>query len=115
VKLVGFDALTKTREIALVRGWRSWTRLPYTRISAVSKEEFQLERLRIRNGPSSPADWVIHDIRLDNDSTSTLAGEVSGADLSNERRPLVLRPGRRFELEVEYVGPLTEGAVFEPS
>ena len=111
MKLVGFDALMKAH-IALVRGWRNWNRLPYATISAVTRGEFQLEQLRIPSR-ASPADWIIHNIRLDNDPASIFAGEVSGVDLNAPGARLVMRAGRRFDIDVEYVGPLAEGAVFE--
>jgi hypothetical protein len=114
VKLVGFDALAKTREIALVHGWRSWQRLQlHTLITIVSQRgEFRLEQLRIREATAAPADWIIHNIRIN--SVSTFAGNgVSGAEFRNPRMPLVMHAGSRFDIEVEYVGPLPGGALFE--
>ena len=115
MKLVGFDTLAKMHEIALVRGWRSWQqRSPHTLITGVSQNgEFQLERLRIRNTPTALTDWIIHNIRIDHEPTFVGDRGLSGIEFSNLNTPLVMHAGSRFEIEVEYVGALPEGALFE--
>jgi hypothetical protein len=111
VKLVGFDALVRTHEIALVRGWeRSWQQSLHTQLMVFSQTgPFRLSQMVIRN---DPADWVIYNIRLD--SVPTFAGEgVAGTEFDDYRAPLVTSAGQRFDIEVEYVGPHAGGVVFE--